>query len=460
MLKATDEGLLTYEEGEARPIKRRLLLNFAAICIMWIFSFTAYSGLQNLESSLNPGVGVYSLAALTGGGLVSCLLAPVIISYIGSKGALVISWIALCIYVGANYYPAGYVLIPGAGIEGLATGLMWTAQGALVTSIAMEYARITEGSFDHILSKFFGIFCAAFQSTQIWGNLISSLVLVNGNSSLNVTTPDYCGRNFCPITIKPETKNTTKAGVHPESKIEIILLSVYMGFAAVGLIITVIMLRPMKQESNGPTESFRSKLVSTVRLLVTNSNMAMLVPFYLWTGLEQTIVYAEFTMAYVTCEIGIEWIGYTMICFGVTNTIGSPISGFLSKHVGRPTLFIIAMALNIGALIAMELWHLARKQLIIFFVIPGIWGLADSIWQTQSAALVGLAFSDKQEPAFSNLRMFQALGFTIGYLYSNHLCEYLKLYIAGGELVLSMILVFIVEIRLRRNSPKTTNLVI
>lgn len=297
MLKMTDEGLISYDEEEARPIKRRLLLNFAAICIMWVFSFTAYSGLQNLESSLNPGVGVYSLAALTGGGLISCLLAPVIISYIGSKGALIISWIALCIYVGANYYPAGYVLIPGAGIEGLATGLMWTAQGALVTSIAMEYARITEGTFDHILSKFFGIFCAAFQSTQIWGNLISSLVLVNGNSSLNVSTPpDFCGRNFCPITIKPETKNTTKAGVHPESKIEIILLSVYMGFAVVGLIVTIVMLRPMKQEVSGPTESFKSKLVSTLRLLVTNSNMAMLVPFYLWTGLEQTIVYAEFTM--------------------------------------------------------------------------------------------------------------------------------------------------------------------
>lgn len=297
MLKMTEKGLITYEEGEAKPIKKRLLMNFAAICIMWIFSFTAYSGLQNLESSLNPGVGVYSLAALTGGGLVSCLLAPVIISYIGSKGALVISWIALCVYVGANYYPAGYVLIPGAAVEGLATGLMWTAQGALVTSIAMEYARVTQGAFDDILSKFFGIFCAAFQSTQIWGNLVSSLVLVNDRTSLNLTSPpEYCGRNFCPLTIKPETKNVTKAGMHPESKIEIILLSVYMGFAAVGLIITVLMLRPMKQETNGPTESFRSKLLSTVRLLVTDSNMAMLVPFYLWTGLEQTIVFAEFTM--------------------------------------------------------------------------------------------------------------------------------------------------------------------
>lgn len=92
----------------------------------------------------------------------------------------------------------------------------------------------------------------------------------------------------------------------------------------------------------------------------------------------------------MNCEIGIEWIGYTMICFGVANTICSPISGVLGKRVGRPTLFIVATALNISALVAMELWHLARKQLIVFFVIPGIWGLADSIWQTQSAGKCGI----------------------------------------------------------------------
>lgn len=65
-------------------------------------------------------------------------------------------------------------------------------------------------------------------------------------------------------------------------------------------------------------------------------------------------------------------------------------SGVLGKRVGRPTLFIVATALNISALVAMELWHLARKQLIVFFVIPGIWGLADSIWQTQSAGKCGI----------------------------------------------------------------------
>ena len=133
--------------------KRRLQINFAAICIMWLFAFTAYSGLQNLESSLNPCVGVYSLAALTGGGLISCLLAPAIISFISSKGALIISWVSLMIFVGANYYPRSFVLIPGAAIEGLATGLMWTAQGTIVTSIAVEYSKITGDNFENSSTK-------------------------------------------------------------------------------------------------------------------------------------------------------------------------------------------------------------------------------------------------------------------------------------------------------------------
>lgn len=65
------------------------------------------------------------------------------------------------------------------------------------------------------------------------------------------------------------------------------------------------------------------------------------------------------------------------------------------------------------------------------------------------SALVGSAFTDEQEPAFANLRLFQAVGFTVGYLYNVHLCEYIKLYIAAGTLIVSMILVGIVEIRVK-----------
>lgn len=45
MLKMIDEGLVIYEEGEVKLIKKRLLLNFVLICIMWVFFFIVYLGL-------------------------------------------------------------------------------------------------------------------------------------------------------------------------------------------------------------------------------------------------------------------------------------------------------------------------------------------------------------------------------------------------------------------------------
>ena len=66
-------------------------------------------------------------------------------------------------------------------------------------------------------------------------------------------------------------------------------------------------------------------------------------------------------------------------------------------------------------------------------------------------ALVGYSFPDNQEPAYANLRLWEALGFMIPYLYSNSLCVDIKLYIVGGWLIVSVIMVMIVEYRLSRS---------
>ena len=71
------------------------------------------------------------------------------------------------------------------------------------------------------------------------------------------------------------------------------------------------------------------------------------------------------------------------------------------------------------------------------------------------SALIGSVFSSNQEPAYANLRMFQALGFTIAYMYSKFLCEYIKLYIAAAFVVGAVSLQTIVEIRVKRSDKKT-----
>ncbi|XP_063396359.1 protein unc-93 homolog A-like [Mytilus trossulus] len=461
-----EAGLVDMDEGDAKGRKRKLQMNFGALCVIWLFTFTAYSGLQNLETALYQDVGLYTLAALTGGGVIACLLAPTAISYIGSKGALIVSWICLSFFVAANFFGfigSGfkYLLVVAGGVEGLSTGLMWTAQGSITTTIAMEYHEMIGEPMEKTLSTMFGIFCMFFQSTQVWGNLISSLVLQQTSQiTKHESNFTFCGADFCPsdVAVLRGGKHGNSTGGPsslPEPRLINILTGIYLGSTAVGLLITIAFLKPVKSSMSDSGVTLKVRLLSTVRLLFTNLNMFMLVPFSLYTGMEQVVMYAEFTNSFVACKLGIEWIGYTMICFGVCDTVGSLLVGFIGKFTGRPPLFIIATILNLGVLGIMRFWSFKEEvPFYLFFVIPGVWGLADGIWQTQSGALVGSAFTEDQEPAFANLRLFQALGFTVGYLYNVHLCEYIKLYIAAGTLIVSMIFVAIVEIRIRlKNKP-------
>ncbi|XP_033748631.1 protein unc-93 homolog A-like [Pecten maximus] len=435
---------------------RQLRLNLFVLCVIFILVFTAYSGLQNLESSLNPEIGIYSLASITGGALVSCILAPAVIRFIGAKWA--ISSAALCLagFVAANFYPKTGVLIPASILYGMSSGFMLTSQGTYVTTIAIEYANVIGERAETVISRFFGFFLMAFQSTQIWGNLISSLVLQNGESSHNSTTetnstPNVCGAAFCPDPISPSGNSSTQATINkPPEHILNTLLIIYIGCAVCGFFIGAIFLKPIRSKTNDDnTTGIVTTLFSTLRLLVTDTNMLLLVPIAMYSGVEQVVMYAQYTQAYVACELGLSWVGYTMICFGAVNTVASPLNGILTKYVGRPFLFLFGFFINTGLLVLLRMWTPDKDQLFLFFVIPGTWALGDAIWQTQTSALVGHVFPLQQEPAFGNIRMFEAFGFFVVYLYSNHVCQDVKLYVVGVWLVLAVCLVFIVEIRIR-----------
>ena len=65
-------------------------------------------------------------------------------------------------------------------------------------------------------------------------------------------------------------------------------------------------------------------------------------------------------------------------------------------------------------------------------------------------ALFGILFKDDQEPAFSNLRLWQSVGFMISFAYSNFLCIWIKIIILWCILGVSMAGYLIVEMTVRR----------
>ena len=52
---------------------------------------------------------------------------------------------------------------------------------------------------------------------------------------------------------------------------------------------------------------------------------------------------------------------------------------------------------------------------LVVYVMAGMWGIGDGIWQTQINALYGVLFYSQEEAAFSNYRLWESLGFVISF---------------------------------------------
>lgn len=87
--------------------------------------------------------------------------------------------------------------------------------------------------------------------------------------------------------------------------------------------------------------------------------------------------------AYVSCVLGIRSIGYVMICFGVVNALCSLVFGSAMKFIGRFPILIMGAALHFGLIVWLLVWKPDPRFPTVFFVISGLWGVGDAVWQTQ-----------------------------------------------------------------------------
>jgi predicted MFS family arabinose efflux permease len=87
----------------------------------------------------------------------------------------------------------------------------------------------------------------------------------------------------------------------------------------------------------------------------------------------------------------VEKVGYVMICYGVCDALASISFGPVIRHLGRIPVFVFGALLNVSIIITMLLWKPDPNVPIVFFVIAGLWGIGDAIWQTQINGMEGLA---------------------------------------------------------------------
>lgn len=258
--------------------------------------FTSYLAIQNLQSSLNEeqGLGIISLSCMYACLIISGMIAPAVINVLGEKRVLVISFMCHIIYIGTNFYPSFITLVPSSVLLGFTAGPMWTSQSVYLATMAYSYAGRTLKDKHAVLSKFNGIFFPMYETTQITGNLISSLVLQQGNynsnsssNTLNNTiTIKFCGSTDCPFIENAEHIE------EPSRDVVFILLGIFLALDIFGLLLTSFFLPPLEKLKH------KGSICKTLSLCgkgLTDVNIILLLPLIVFMAMEQALLWTVYT---------------------------------------------------------------------------------------------------------------------------------------------------------------------
>ncbi|XP_059150705.1 uncharacterized protein LOC131937345 [Physella acuta] len=235
----------------------------------------------------------------------------------------------------------------------------------------------------------------------------------------------------------------------PEDRVLYITLGFYLVCTLTGSILVIAGLPSLpKSEWIKKTTSVRSTVTSCFTVLVT-TDMILLIPFILFTSVENAFLIGTYTKSYVTCAIGIHMVGFVMTAYGATTPIFAFLFGRLAKLTGRFLLLTLSLAVHIILLAILYLWAPDETDMAALFVVPVVWGVAESVLLAQANSLITMQYLSQKEPAFANFHAWRSLGYFLTYMNSTYFCVSTKLIICMTCAVLGLLLYVVVEMKTR-----------
>ncbi|WAQ97261.1 UN93A-like protein [Mya arenaria] len=455
--------------------RKRMLKNLVVVSGAFLFLFTSFQSLQNLQSSLNKeaGLGTVSLSVIYACGMLAgLLLPPLIISVLGCKWTLVGSMACYIVFMAANLYPVWATMIPASIVLGCGAASLWAAKCTYLTQLGAWYSVLDGSPKQGTISNFFGIFFMFFQSSQIWGNLISSAVFSQAapdNSSVSEDVLATCGANYCPTDYRNNTNldrpNTTKnkkntfQSTGSTGTCNVLLkvytvCGIYLGCGILALAIVAVLLDNISVRTDVSRAPVRHQLSAIARHFLSSRYQQLLIPLTVYSGVEQAFMAGDFTRSYISCVLGVWNVGYVMIAYGISDALGSLTVGRLVKHTGFVPWFVAVFILHGGSMVTLLLWQPSPDHVAVFYLIAVCWGAGDAIIQTLVNALYGSLFTEKPETAFASYRICESAGFILCFGYSAYICTRAKLVITLLFLVVGSALYGVLEWNQRKSHRK------
>ncbi|XP_035681661.1 protein unc-93 homolog A-like [Branchiostoma floridae] len=455
---------------------KRIWKNLLVLAVVFLVNFTAFRALQNLQSTLNSeaGLGVVSFSCVYASMVLSCLYAPFFIHKVGScKWTVVTCLLGHALYTSSNFYPSWYTLVPSSVLLGASSGPLWTAQSTYLANSAQEYANILQHGTEGAMAKFNGVFYFLFDLSGISGNLISSLVLSTGRQDIG--KGEFCGARDCGI--RPENNWTThyyltnstnmsynSTGFQLDGKQQVIvytLFGIYLSCNIFAILIACLFLD--KDAQRKPTRLASEPMQMSQHLIRTlkvfkDFRFVLLTPLIFMFGMSYATVAGDYSKSYVSCVLGVQAVGYVLLCYRVTSSVFSLLSGHVNRYVGTRSLLIAAAVAMVALLGYMLWWQPVESAVASIYLVAGGWGATLAVWQTQLDALIGVLFLNNKEAAFAGMKMTHALGSAMTFAYSSAVCTGVKLFILLAVLAAGLVGYGVLEWKTRKEARNNSHI--
>ena len=296
------------EEAEIRKSRRWAYKNVCGLSVAYMVLFTAFIGLQNLQSSINSagGLGLVTLSLLYAMFFAGGFVTPGFLKLFGTKYSLLFGFVCHLLYTLSNYYPSWYTLVPGSILIGFASAPIWAAASTHLAEVAIAVAPNLHKK-DYLISKFTGIFFFFFQFSQVPGNLASSLILfpygedltTNLNISLNNSSD-----------IEGEMCHLLDNGTF-DVKYLYILVSVYVGFIITSIAILLVFVDKLPTSNSffsaeKKFELYLKKPLIELLKVLKDVKMVLIAPMVVFNGIELAFAFGSFT------EVSVLVLMYTL----------------------------------------------------------------------------------------------------------------------------------------------------
>ena len=86
---------------------------------------------------------------------------------------------------------------------------------------------------------------------------------------------------------------------------------------------------------------------------------------------------------FVSCAVGIQWVGYVMTVFGVLTSAQAVGLNYAAKFLSRRAMFTAAALADLSVNVAMLMWDPTGTSVGLLFIMPCVSGFAEGIFQAQ-----------------------------------------------------------------------------